>query len=62
MSAREKILKHLQKGRTLTPLQAWRLFGTSALSQHVSALKARGFKIGGYRVSGERFHKYFLTY
>lgn len=62
MTARDRILKHLQSGKTLTTLQAWRLYGTTAMSQHASALRRRGYKIGSYIPQGVRYAKYFLTY
>ena len=60
-SAREKIAAHLAKGKTITPAQAYAWFHTMSLSQHVSALKRQGMKIGGYIVSGQRYKKYYLS-
>ena len=48
MSQNEKILKHLEKGRTITPLQAFRLCGTLALHSRVSELRQRGHNIVGW--------------
>ena len=62
MSARDRILRHLQRGRTITTQQAFRLFGTTALSQHCTALRAKGYKIGSYIPNGVRYAKYFLTF
>lgn len=61
MTARDKILAHLQGGRTLTTLQAWRLYGTSALSQHCSALRKRGFKIGSYIGRGVKYATFYIS-
>ena len=59
MSARERIAKHLAKGKTITPAQAFAWFHTMSLSQHVTALKKQGMKIGGYIVQGQRYKKYY---
>jgi hypothetical protein len=59
MSARDRIAAHLARGKTLTPRQALSMFGTMSLSQHVSALKKRGMKIGSYIVPGARHARYY---
>lgn len=57
--ARTKILKYLQQGRTLTPLQSLQKFGSMSLSQHIGALKRRGHKIGSYIKPGCKFAVYY---
>ena len=44
-SQNSRILRHLMKGKTLTPLQALDLFGTWRLSARIANLKDEGFKI-----------------
>jgi hypothetical protein len=61
MSAREKIAAHLAKGKTITPAQALAWYGTFSLSQHISALKRKGMKIGAYIVPGKRFARYYAV-
>jgi hypothetical protein len=41
MSQNQAILKHLKKGRSLTPLQALRLFNCWALSSRIAELRNR---------------------
>jgi len=41
----QKILKHLQKGKKLTPLQALSKFGCLRLSGRIFDLKKQGHKI-----------------
>lgn len=41
----QKILKHLQKGKKITPLQALRMFGCLRLSGRIYDLKKQGHKI-----------------
>ena len=45
MSQSEAVLQHLQSGKTLTPLDAYLLYGTLALHSRVSELRERGFSI-----------------
>jgi hypothetical protein len=61
MTARERIANHLSKGKTITPAQAYAWFHTMSLSQHISALKKRGMKIGSYLVPGKRYAKYYAV-
>lgn len=42
LSQKARILKYLEAGNTLTPLDAWRLIGTSKLATRVSELIAEG--------------------
>lgn len=45
MTLKEKILRHLQSGRTLTPLEALREYGTMSLPYHIHALRREGYNI-----------------
>jgi len=45
MSQCEAILQHLEAGNTLTPAQAYELFGTMVLHSRVSELRGRGHDI-----------------
>jgi len=60
MSQNNLILKHLKKGKTLTPLQALRLFDCWALSSRISNLKSEGHKIKTEMVTknGKTFARY----
>jgi len=35
----QMVLRHLQSGRTLTPLESWKLYGLHALSQTITRLR-----------------------
>jgi hypothetical protein len=45
MSQRLEVLRHLAKGKSLTPLIALRELGTLSLSQRVGELRREGWKI-----------------
>jgi len=62
MSQNTLILTHLKKGKTLTPLQALRLFDCWALSSRISNLKSDGHKIKTEMVTknGKTFARYSL--
>ena len=62
MSQNNLILKHLKKGKTLTPLQALRLFDCWALSSRISNLKADGHNIKTEMITnkGKTFARYSL--
>lgn len=42
MSQNDRILAHLLTGLTLTPAQAYEMFGTLALHSRIAELRARG--------------------
>lgn len=44
-SQESRILRHLQSGKTLTPLEAWRRFGAYRLGARIYKLRRRGYKI-----------------
>ena len=45
MSQCASILRHLERGETLTPLQAFNLYGTLALHSRIAELRERGHLI-----------------
>jgi Helix-turn-helix domain len=45
MTQSQKILSHLKAGRTLTPLQALRSFGTFRLASRILELRQAGYRI-----------------
>ena len=45
MSQSDQILAHLKKGRTITPLEALRLFGTMRLAARINELKNKGIPV-----------------
>jgi hypothetical protein len=45
MSQCQAILQHLESGETLTPLQAFNLYGTLALHSRIAELRKRGHLI-----------------
>lgn len=57
------ILSHLQSGKTLTPIESLRLFGSFRLSGRVYDLKAQGHNIKSEMVEvseGKRVARYFI--
>ena len=61
-SQNKAILKYLQLGRTLTALQALKLFGCMRLAARVKELIDSGNDIGRVmvKVKGKRIARYFL--
>lgn len=59
-SQRLRVLRHLAKGKSLTPLNALRLFGTLRLSGRIKELRDEGWPIETemVTVSGARVAKY----
>lgn len=62
MSQNQRILNYLKKGKSLTPLQALRLFDCWALSSRISNLKDEGHKIKTeiIRTKDKHFARYSL--
>lgn len=62
MSQNQRILNYLKKGKTLTPLQALRLFDCWALSSRISNLKDEGHNIKTeiIRTKDKHFARYSL--
>lgn len=62
ISQSDMILRHLARGKALTPLQALTRFGCFRLGARVWELKERGFKIVKkmVKVGGKRVAKYSL--
>jgi len=64
MNTTDKIAKLLEKGRTITPLQALRDFGCLRLSARIHDLKATGMQIDSIphkTPTGKRVAKYKLA-
>jgi len=64
MSQRIEILRHLAKGNTLTPMQAFHRFGCLTLSQRVTELKRAGWPIESklVKVGEKRVARYSYKY
>lgn len=62
MSQNQRILNYLKKGKSLTPLQALRLFDCWALSSRISNLKDEGHNIKTeiIRTKDKHFARYSL--
>ena len=60
----ELILKHLEKGRSITQRSALMDFGMAALPRRIADLKELGYKIASLRehnkLTGQRYVRYFL--
>lgn len=64
MSQREQVLKYLQRGRTLTHLAAFRLFGVNRLAARVHDLRELGHPIKAQRIrlaSRKNIARYYLA-
>uniref|UniRef100_A0A6M3J0Q0 Putative DNA binding, helix-turn-helix domain containing protein n=1 Tax=viral metagenome TaxID=1070528 RepID=A0A6M3J0Q0_9ZZZZ len=62
MSQNEAILRHLQSGRSITPLEALRLYGSMRLGARIYDLKRQGYNIQEKDIpdNGKRYASYFL--
>ena len=58
MSKTQKVLKHLQLGKTITGLQAISKFGLYRLSDSIHKLRNRGHNIVTEEVGEERYGRY----
>ena len=60
----QQILRHLQAGKTLTPLQALRKFGCLRLSGRIHELRAEGHNIRSDMVkrAGKRIAQYRMAH
>lgn len=47
MSQSAQILAHLDRGDTITPAQAYDLYGTLALHSRIAELRRKGYRIDG---------------
>ena len=54
LTQRDRILRHLQAGRSITPLEALDLYGCFALSQRIGELKRLGHPIDAMVVRNGR--------
>ena len=63
MSQSAQILAHLEAGNTITPAQAYDLYGTLALHSRIAELRARGYEIDMVMRSsgGKRWGEYSLA-
>jgi hypothetical protein len=62
-SQRKQILAHLQRGQTITQLEALRLYGCMRLSPRCGELKRQGENIGVrtiHTLTGKHVSEYFL--
>lgn len=62
-SQNKRILKHLESGKSITPLQALKLFGCFRLGARIFNLRARGHAIETTRIrvgDGKYVAKYHL--
>ena len=64
MSQNAAILQHLFSGNTITPAQAYELYGSLALHSRIAELRARGFKIDKkiQTANGKRWGEYSLVH
>jgi len=64
MSQEQRILKHLESGQSLTPLDALSKFGCFRLSARIYDLRGRGHKIRveQARANGKTFARYTMGY
>lgn len=62
MTQEEIILKYLQEGRSITPLEAWSLCNCWALSSRISDLKKKGYKIKSEPVHDKNTNKTYARY
>lgn len=62
-SQNNQILKHLQKGRKINPLQALDKFGCFRLASRINNLRADGHHIEGKMVekNGKKFKEYWMV-
>ena len=62
MSQTKQILKHLQKGKTITAIQALNLFGCFRLASRINDLGRMGIIVDRVTVvkDKKRFAKYFI--
>jgi len=62
MTQNKLIINHLQQGKTLTSLEALKLFGCFRLSARIAELKNQGFNIvsNNIKENGKTFAEYRL--
>ena len=64
MSQKKAILNYLQRGRTIDPQVALRLFGSFRLAARIQNLKEEGYRISKKMVksrNGNRYARYWLA-
>lgn len=62
MTQNDQILKYLEAGNTITPIDALQLFGCFRLSARIFELRQKGYKIGKVilRRGGTNYACYFM--
>lgn len=63
MSQNAQILKHLKAGKSITAMEAFRMFGVCVLHSRISELRGQGHRVNCQLVktpSGKRVGKYRL--
>lgn len=58
MSKTQKLLNHLQSGKTITGIQALQKFGLYRLSDAIHKLRGRGHNIETEEVGKEKYARY----
>lgn len=64
MTIKRQILRHLQSGRTLTPLEAFAEYKTMRLARHIHELREEGYPIKTRMkssMSQTRYAQYYLA-
>lgn len=63
MSQKSQILEYLQTGKSITPMDALKLFGCFRLSGRIYDLKKKGYRIEEIdtHINGKTFARYFLA-
>lgn len=54
----DRILAHLQSGKPLTPIQAFRKFGTMRLAARIAELRGSGHRIQTTTAKGKQYATY----
>lgn len=62
-SQQQRIKKHLNSGRAITPMEALRMYGCMRLAAHIFDLRLEGMPIETIRVNraGKRYARYKLS-
>ena len=62
MSQTDRILQHLEAGNTITPAEAYALFGSLALHSRIAEIRAKGYAVDMimHHEHGKKWGEYFL--
>lgn len=52
MTHKERILRHLEDGKTITTWQAYKEYGCSRLAEYIRQLRYEGYPITGTTIKG----------